>query len=52
MPGEIGNATRGPAWKDIVAKPLTGIPGQQFAYGPCHLNAFASALEQKLAKEP
>ncbi len=50
-PGERGNAVKAPAWKDIVAKPMTGKPGEQFEYGPYHLIAFAYALEQKLGKE-
>jgi CubicO group peptidase (beta-lactamase class C family) len=51
MPGERGNAVRGPTWKDIIAKPLTGKPSGQFEYGAYHLNAFAAALERKLGNE-
>ncbi len=50
-PGERGAAVRGPAWKDIVSKPLTGKPGAQFEYGAYHLNAFAAALERILGTE-
>jgi CubicO group peptidase (beta-lactamase class C family) len=50
-PGELGTAVRAPAWKEIAAKPMVGEPGKQFQYGAYHLNAFAYALERKLAKE-
>lgn len=48
LPGERGTATRGPAWKDILAKPVRGTPGGQYEYGPFQLNAFAAVLERKL----
>src|SRR4051794_31542974 len=50
-PGERGAAVRAPSWKAIVAKPMVGTPGGQFAYGAYHLNAFADALERKLEGE-
>src|SRR3954452_12978715 len=50
-PGERGAAVRAPSWKAIVAKPMAGTPGGQFAYGAYHLNAFADALERKLGGE-
>lgn len=49
--GERGSVVRGPAWKDIAAKPMTGKPGEAFDYGAFQLNTFAYALEQKLGKE-
>lgn len=49
--GERGTATKGPAWKEIAALPMTGKPGEQFDYGAYHLNTFAFALEKKLGKE-
>lgn len=50
-PGERGSAVHAPAWKEIAAKPLTGKPGGQFAYGAYHLITFAYALERKLGQE-
>ena len=50
-PGERGYAVKGPAWKVIAEKPMTSKPGQAFAYGAYHLNAFAYALERKLGQE-
>jgi len=47
-PGERGEGGRNPAWKDIIAKPMTGKPGAQYEYGAYHLNAFGEALERKL----
>jgi CubicO group peptidase (beta-lactamase class C family) len=49
--GERGRAVKAPAWKEIAGKPMTGKPGEQFAYGAYHLNAFAYALEMKLGNE-
>lgn len=49
--GEAGTAVRGPAWKEIAAKPMAGTPGGQFDYGAYQLNAFAYALERKLGNE-
>ncbi|MCM8770083.1 MAG: beta-lactamase family protein [Candidatus Omnitrophica bacterium] len=48
---ERGVTSLFPSWKDIVAKPMTGKPGQQFEYGGYSLNAFAYALELKMRKE-
>ncbi len=50
-PGERGRAIQAPAWREIAAKPMTGQPGEQFEYGPYHLNVFAYALERKLGQE-
>ena len=50
-PGERGSAVRSPGWKEIVAKPMAGKPGAQFAYGAYHLCAFAEALQRKLKNE-
>jgi len=50
-PGERDNPVKAPSWKDIAGKPLSGNPGEQFRYGPYHLNAFAYALERKLGTE-
>lgn len=50
-PGEPSSATRCPGWKEIVAAPMVGQPGAQFAYGANHLCAFAEALQRKLEKE-
>lgn len=49
--GERARAVKGPAWKEIAGKPMTGKPGEQFAYGAYHLNTFAYALELKLGNE-
>jgi len=51
QPGERGKANQIPSWKEIIARPTTGKPGEQFQYGPYHLLAFAYALERKLGKE-
>jgi len=51
MPGERGSAIRAPGWKEIVAKPMAGKPGAQFAYGAYQLCAFAEALQRKLQNE-
>jgi CubicO group peptidase (beta-lactamase class C family) len=50
-PGERGSAIRSPGWKDIVAKPMTGKPGERFEYGAYHLCAFAEALQRRLTNE-
>lgn len=50
-PGERGHTVIGPAWTDIIAKPLVAEPGAKFAYGAYHLNAFALALERSLKNE-
>jgi CubicO group peptidase (beta-lactamase class C family)/predicted dienelactone hydrolase len=47
-PGERGEGGRNPAWKEVIAKPMSGQPGAQFEYGAYHLNAFGEALERKL----
>jgi CubicO group peptidase (beta-lactamase class C family) len=49
--GEMGNLTKGPPWKEIASKPMTGRPGAQFEYGAYQLNACAYALERKLGNE-
>ncbi|MBM4081871.1 MAG: hypothetical protein FJ278_19350, partial [Planctomycetes bacterium] len=36
-PGERGEGGRNPAWKEIIAKPMSGKPGAQFEYGTYHL---------------
>ncbi|HUT93048.1 MAG TPA: serine hydrolase [Thermoguttaceae bacterium] len=51
MPGERGEGGRNPAWKEIIAKPMSGQPGVQFEYGAYHLNAFGEALERRLGKQ-
>ncbi|MER3429068.1 MAG: serine hydrolase [Pyrinomonas sp.] len=51
LPGERGSAIQAPSWKEIIAKPMTGQPGEQFEYGHYQLNAFAYALERKLGRE-
>ena len=48
---ERGAAVHAPAWKAIAAKPMTGMPGQQFDYGAYHINTFAYALEIALHGE-
>ena len=50
-PGERGEVGRNPAWKEIVAKPMSGEPGSRFEYGAYHLNAFGEALQRRLSKE-
>lgn len=50
-PGERGAALKAPSWKAIAAKPMTNRPGERFAYGAYHLNAFALALERELGEE-
>jgi CubicO group peptidase (beta-lactamase class C family) len=50
-PGERGSAIRSPGWKEIVARPMAGKPGAQFAYGAYPLCAFAEALQRKLQNE-
>jgi CubicO group peptidase (beta-lactamase class C family) len=50
-PGERGEGGRNPAWKEIVAKPMSGKPGGQFEYGAYHLNAFGEALQRCLKNE-
>jgi len=50
-PGERGSAIRSPGWKEIIAKPMTGKPGEQFQYGAYHLCAFAEALKRLLKGE-
>jgi CubicO group peptidase (beta-lactamase class C family) len=49
--GERGSAIRSPGWKAIIAKPMTGKPGEQFEYGAYHLCAFAEALQRQLKHE-
>jgi CubicO group peptidase (beta-lactamase class C family) len=49
--GERGSAIRSPGWKAIIAKPITGKPGEQFEYGAYHLCAFAEALQRRLKPE-
>lgn len=49
--GERGAAVTGPAWKDIISKPMVSGPGEKFEYGAYHLNAFAFALQRKLKEE-
>ncbi|MCA9258170.1 MAG: serine hydrolase, partial [Planctomycetales bacterium] len=49
--GERGAAVRSPGWKEIVGKPMSGKPGQQFEYGAFHLCAFAEALQRRLKRE-
>lgn len=49
--GERGAAVRSPGWKEIVGKPMSGKPGQQFEYGAYHLCAFCEALQRRLKKE-
>ena len=51
LAGERGAAVRMPSWKEIVAKPMTGEPGQRFVYGAYHLIAFCEALQRKLGGE-
>ncbi|MCX7012286.1 MAG: serine hydrolase, partial [Candidatus Sumerlaeota bacterium] len=46
-----GGGRNVPSWKEVIALPLAGKPGAQFAYGETHLVAFAYALEQKLGGE-
>jgi len=50
-PGERGEGGRNPAWKEIVAKPMSGKPGGQFEYGAYHLNALGEALQRRLKNE-
>jgi CubicO group peptidase (beta-lactamase class C family) len=49
--GERGAAMNSPAWKEIIAKPMSGKPGEQFEYGAYHLIAFCEALQRKLGNE-
>lgn len=49
--GERGAAVRSPGWKEIIDKPMSGNPGQQFEYGAFHLCAFAEALQRRLENE-
>lgn len=49
--GERGAAVTGPAWNEILAKPMVSEPGEKFEYGAYHLNAFACALQRKLKDE-
>ena len=42
---------RQPGWEDMAARPMTGRPGGQFAYGANQLNVFALALERALGGE-
>lgn len=51
LPGEQGAAIRSPAWKEIIAKPMSGQPGEQFEYGAYHLIAFCEALQRTLGNE-
>lgn len=51
LPGERGSALRSPSWKDIIAKPMSGKPGEQFEYGAYHLIAFCEALQRHLEGE-
>ncbi|MBI5395939.1 MAG: serine hydrolase [Verrucomicrobia bacterium] len=50
-PGERGEGGRNPAWKEVIAKPMSGKPGGQFEYGAYHVNAFGEALQRRLGKE-
>lgn len=49
--GERGSVLRTPSWNDIVQKPLTGRPAEQYSYGAYQLIAFSEALERKLGGE-
>jgi CubicO group peptidase (beta-lactamase class C family) len=50
-PGERGEGGRNPAWKEVIAKPMSGKPSAQFEYGAYHLNAFGEALQRRLKGE-
>ncbi len=49
--GGVGFGRKHPGWEELADGPMTGEPGQQFAYGANQLNVFALALQRSLQDE-
>lgn len=46
-PGTHANTYKD-TWKNVIKAPMKGKPGEQFQYGPNHLNTFGEALQRYL----